>query len=174
MGPSGFLPQAHQAAEEEGLPSLLLSPLPVKVGVRGFPGARRPERWTQSSRPVPSVLGMAWPCRPWDPRNTSPPVRHLAPPDAVLPGPVAVRSEPSWDGANRAEKSGAGAQTLPLLRLPDLWVCPLARGASPANGALEPPANQSCLPPAPPPAWRCGQSERPPARPPTRRPQSQS
>ncbi|XP_049480519.1 1,5-anhydro-D-fructose reductase isoform X4 [Panthera uncia] len=94
---------------------------------------------------------MAWPCRPWDPRNTSPPVRHLAPPDAVLPGPVAVRSEPSWDGANRAEKSGAGAQTRPLLPLPDLWVCPLARGASPANGTLEPPANQSCLPPAPPP-----------------------
>lgn len=42
MGPPGPLPQAHQVAEEEGLPSLLWSPLDKGVGASGLtpvPGA---------------------------------------------------------------------------------------------------------------------------------------
>lgn len=59
-----------------------------------YSGRRRPEQWTQRSRPCSLQVALGWPGRLWNPRDPSPSAWQSSPRDAVHLGGVAGRLGP--------------------------------------------------------------------------------
>lgn len=129
MGPPGPL------LRRKAFPLYFGAPSPWGWVLGASPGSRRPERRTgpQTCR-LPSALGMAQPCRPREPRNTSPPAGDLAPSNAARLGPLAVKPPSPALAHNHSPTPDFRAR----------------QGCGRVPWPEVPPANQGRLPPAPP------------------------